>query len=282
MTNDNNITVKADTHHSSQSASNCSPAWAFQPFKDFGDQVVRQYELLQLSKMGIDGIRGLPRLVEVLAKNDHTRDDAAKQHRLENAQQQAELAQREVDEGFPLLHAYAALAMWSSLEASVRLFLARWLEHSKGALEVKAVQKLRVRIGEYESLKGEDRFFYILDLLEQDTAAPFRAGITRFEAILKPFGLSGAVDDEVQRDLFELNQIRNVLMHRGGRVDRRLVEACPWQGLMVGQQVIIDNHAIERYFHAVARYGDELLQRVEEYFAAELDRSSESSLGELL
>src|SRR5262249_16660591 len=144
---------------------------------------------------------------------------------MDRANKEAELAQREIDQEFPLLRAQAAIALWSALEACVRLFVARWLQNHKPAMEVDAIQKLRVKIEEYERLEGEDRFFYILDRLEQELSTPLRSGVIKFEAILEPFGLSGTVEQRVRRDIFELNQVRNALMHRGGFADRRLIDA---------------------------------------------------------
>lgn len=132
---------------------------------------------------------------------------------MKSANKEAELARRELNDEFPLLHAQTTIALWSALEAAIRLVLVRWLQNYKQAMEVEEIQKLRVRIGEYERLEGEDRFSYILDRLEQELAAPLKAGSTRFELLLNPFSLSRPVDKDVRRNLFELNQIRNVLVH---------------------------------------------------------------------
>ncbi|QJW94913.1 hypothetical protein [Frigoriglobus tundricola] len=91
----------------------------------------------------------------------------------------------------------------------MRLFLARWLENEPSAFDSDAVQKLKVRICDYEKLQGEERYFFILDRIEQETVAPLKVGVKRYEVLLEQFGLSGSVEAGVQRDLFELNQVRN-------------------------------------------------------------------------
>ena len=143
-----------------------APTWAMQPWEEFIQQVERLEQLLHLSIRGISMLQAVPKIVEVLAKvKEDFSEDA--QQRVADAQKEAELARREVSEGFPLLHAQATIALWSALEATVRLFTVRWLQNYKPAMDVEAIQKLRVRIGEYERLEGEDRFFYILERLEQ-------------------------------------------------------------------------------------------------------------------
>ena len=247
-----------------------APKWATQPFSDLTTDIDHLAQLLDMSIRGISMIQAMPKIVSAIAfaEDRSEREDTASE--LDNAEKQAAFAKREVERGFPVLQANTALAVWSHLEAGVRLFLARWLEHEKTALDLDAIQRMKVKIGEYERLQGEDRYFYILDRLEQELIAPLKCGINRFETILEPFGLSGKVDADVQRDLFELNQVRNCLMHRAGRADRRFVEACPWLDLEVGQQLKVTTEATKRYISSVLRYATELVCRVGERFGVDM------------
>jgi hypothetical protein len=263
--------IETTSHATISSAENRhAPEWSMRPFEEFLSQTERLGELLDLSMRGISLLRGVPRIVEVIAKVKSDLDDPKTKGNLDRARREADLAQKEVDQGFPLLRAQAAIALWAALEACVRLFVVRWLQNHKPAMEVDAIQKLRVKIGEYERLDGEDRFFYILDRLEQELSTPLRSGVIKFEAILEPFGLSGTVHQRLRRDIFELNQIRNALVHRAGIADRRLIDACPWLGLTVGDQVKIDVHTSRRYFGAVVTYATELICRVGEYFEVDM------------
>lgn len=246
-----------------------APKWATQPFHDFMEQTERIHRLTDLSIKGISMIRSVPKIVEVLAKVEK---GSAKEtdYSFKRAKKEAELAQREVDEGFPLLHAQATIALWSALEATIRLFIARWLQNYRQAMDVEVIQKLRVRIGDYERLEGEDRFFYILDRLDQELSAPLKNGITRFERLLEPFGLSGLVDEDVKRNLFELNHVRNSLVHRSGLADRRLIDSCPWLKLTVGDPVKVDHAMVRNYFISVMKYITELIARVGEHFGVDM------------
>jgi len=246
-----------------------APKWATQPLRDFTDQTERLYQLRHLSMNGISMLRGVPKLVQVLAKIEGESGEEA-HDRFESAKKEAELAYREVNDGFPLLHAQTMIALWAALEATIRLFLVRWLQNYKQAMEVEAIQKLRVRIGEYERLEGEDRFFYILDRFEQELAAPLKTGITRFELLLAPFGLSGPVDEDVRRNLFELNQVRNILVHRSGFADRRLVDSCPWLKLRVGDPVKVNHEMTVHYFQSGMKYATELIARIGEHFGVDM------------
>src|SRR5262249_51191654 len=87
---------------------------------------------------------------------------------------------------------------------------------------------------------------------------------------LEPFGLSGAVPDAVQRDVFELNQVRNCLLHRAGRADRRLIDACPWLGLTTGMPVVVTHQTYQRYVVSLIRYATQLVVRITEHSGVEM------------
>jgi hypothetical protein len=70
-----------------------------------------------------------------------------------------------------------------------------------------------------------------------------------------------------------LGQIRNVIMHRGGIADRRIVAACPWLGLAAGDEVIITRGRCELYGWAANSYVAELISRVNERFGLDIAKA---------
>lgn len=248
------------------------PSWAMRPFKAFVLQVERLEQIVNLTRSAIPVLLKTPdmlALIHEVEENPPTTEDLKK---LEFAKEQAQLAKREIEEDFPVLHAFAVVALWSALEALVRVCVIRMLEHHKPAMEHELVRKLKVRIGDYERLEGEDRFAYVVDRLEEELAAPLRNGVTRFETILAPFGLSGSVGDDLKRDIFELGQVRNVLVHRSGVADRRLSEACPWLAVRVGERLTVSHQALGKYFLSVEKYMAALLIRLGEQLGRDMTR----------
>ena len=244
------------------------PKWATEAFDSFLDHFDELRDVLHLSIHGISLIRGTPNTIRVLAEIKRNLDAEDTQQSLKRAQAEAELAQQELDTGFPLLHAQGAISLWGALEALIQTFLAKWLANVPEAMNLKAIQELKVPLGEWEALDKDERHDLIVDLLERGLNATFKHGISRFEAVLEIFGLSGGVDDDDRRTLFELQQIRNVLVHRRGIVDRRLVTACPWLDLQVGRRLTIDHKAYHRYANGVDGYTATLIKRVGDFFQA--------------
>jgi hypothetical protein len=147
--------------------------WATQSFHETHRHIHELNEILHLSLTGVERLRAMPRVVEVLEKirvrlGEDPEDDAAQSR--EAATRLAELAEREVDRGFPLLHAQATITLWSYTEDLVRTFLATWLRNKPEARHLDEIRKLKISLGEYEALDEDDRCQLILDLLGSESA----------------------------------------------------------------------------------------------------------------
>jgi hypothetical protein len=239
-----------------------TPDWALDSFERLLDHAEGAARLLELSMRGISVLRAMPQALQAIDEARPPSDIKGAEARLQAAQRRAEFAEAEVDAGFPLLHAHAAISLWGDLENALRTFLASWLMNEPNARNVEPLRRLKVCLGEYESMDPEERCYYIVDRLEQELESRNRRGVDRFESLLEPFGLAGPLDKNLKRELLELYHVRNVLVHRRGLADRKLVQACPWLHLSSGEQVIITHECYLKYHRAVAAYVVELTVRV--------------------
>jgi hypothetical protein len=214
-----------------------------------------------MSVTGIGMLRSVPEMVELLSEStfESNRPPAGA---LERAQKTASLAKQEAEEGFPVLHSFAVVDLWSLLEATIRTFVAEWIRETPDVFSEPFLLKLRVRLGEYETLESSEKPWYILNKVENEVGAGVRNGVRRFEALLEPFGFSGPVPDDLRKTLFELGQIRNAISHRG-IVDGQLARACPWLGLSVGDDIKVSHEAFTRYSDASLRYVMLVVSRVQ-------------------
>src|SRR5688572_28403932 len=114
-------------------------------------------------------------------------------------------------------NAQSAVSLWGSLELLIRDLWLDGFRTNQTCSKKRPLRSLRITLGVYEGVAPEDRANYLLDILEREVAAVLKPGVGRFEVLLESFGLSGAVPESVRRCLFELSQVRNVLVHRRGR-----------------------------------------------------------------
>ena len=141
--------------------------------------------------------------------------------------------------------------------------------------------RLKVKLGEYEALTVEERAFYVVGLFEREVGVPLKSGVGRFESLLELIGLGGPVPEQIKRTMFELSQVRNLLVHQRGIVDRRFLEHCPWFTLSLGDSVIINHQQFAIYEQAVFAYTSELVQRLRIYRGQKRDKSVEETIIEI-
>ena len=240
-----------------------SPNWLARTFSSFFRSVISIGELLHLAMAGISSLTCSPRVVETLIKFDEDVRKSLHERALPDAKKTAALAEREIAEGFPLLHAQALVTLWTALEEFIRTFLARSLENKPELLDQPPLADLRVSVGEFQRVSGYDRYLYLVELLDRSLNAPMKKGVNRFEALLEPFGLSGALNEQHKRDLYELQQVRNLLVHRQGIVDRRFREGCPWLNVKEGDLFRISHQGFTRYVDAAFHYAEVLWSRTD-------------------
>ncbi len=234
-------------------------------FHRFHDHVHEIDRVLRLCIDGLMSVASSVPLVEALAnldkfEKDDFDSDASARH-VDSARRRAEFAQHEIDRGFPILHAHALVAIWGGLEAFVEDLVTVWLSNDASALQSDAWASVKIPFAEFQSLEPEERVRALVREYARQTKADLKSGASRFEVLLGPIGLSGAIDEDVRKTLFEMSQVRNVLVHRAGLVDRRLAEGCPWLGLTVGEPLLVSRAKYDEYLQAVSRYLVELVKR---------------------
>lgn len=123
-----------------------------------------------------------------------------------------------------------------------------------------------MKVGEYETLDTEQKSSHLASSIDQSMSGPLKGGATRFESLIETIGLKGAVSEEVRRGLWELQQTRNVIVHKRGKADRKFCEACPWLGLTPGTEICVTSQTFENYFVTAHKYVVELIYRTGEFF----------------
>jgi hypothetical protein len=113
---------------------------------------------------------------------------------------------------------------------------------------------VKITLADYLRATDDKKFEYLLDDLKSTSKANLQAGAGRFEALLEPFNMGGAVNDRVRALLHELFHVRNLIVHKGGRADTRFIAACPSFSLSTGQRVTLTAWHARRYIFAVQWY----------------------------
>lgn len=188
---------------------------------------------------------------------------------------QPHLIQEEVANDYPVINTQLTVYLWSALESATLSFLTSWVSTIPSALDNDQIRKIKISLAEYEMMVPEARWQYLIKQLEDNLNAPFKQGVNRFENLLKVFGLDGAVDKDIKDTLFELQQVRNVIVHQRGIADHRFVEKCSHLGYEHGQEVRVTSEQVNRYVGAVVNYVHIVLTRVHELLQADIKQGQQ-------
>jgi hypothetical protein len=250
------------------------PAWVGTYFTQAYESHKRLTQVVSVSRRGITSLTALPRLTKALARVKGEKPDADFTRSIED---DAALAKSEIENNFPVLHSLATVGLWSWLEHLVKGLVTEWIVHNRSALRSSALQKVRVRISDYALLTKREQAAYLVEILEQETAASLKRGVNRFEALLEPLGLTGNVSEATAKALFELQQVRNAIAHQNGRCDRRLRASCPWLKLKIGEPISIGAEQLNLYSTATVEYALAILYRLGDHHGTNLRQNSDDT-----
>jgi hypothetical protein len=231
-------------------------AYEYEPFETIF--LARREEIMRLVNVASYALRameGAARLNEVLKKSSE---------QVNQVREIEKIALEEVDADFPLIHSAATVLLWGALEAAVRDFLVRWLVKYPDARKAPDLARIRVQVGDYEVLEGESRMRYLLNLLEREIGATLKPGAGRFDSLLKPFNIDPRLDDKLRRDLNEMAAVRNVIVHRAGIVDQRLLQLCPWLSYKLNDPIRVHRSDVIRYLESASNYAAALIESAQQ------------------
>jgi hypothetical protein len=240
-------------------------AWASAPFEQFLDYVCDENRILRTCKSGLIQTRDMVGFIKALSKykvqeENITEIEATKMVNV--AVRQSEFAQQEIEKNFPLLHAHALISHWSALEALIQNIMISWFINVPDVLKSDTFRKIKISLADFECLDKNERMQLLFYDLEQHIKAKSKYGVDRFEVLLDTIDLSGSIDQDVKQSIYELSQVRNIIVHRASIADRKLVENCPWLNLAIGEIVIINSEKYHNYSEAMSKYVWCLLERV--------------------
>jgi len=269
-----------------------------QPFEVCGQRLDELSKTYELSVSGIGLIKTRPDALRKLKKNvdeDFSKSRVADWSKLDNASLDSHLdkmaktmevdlnlreAEREatqakdlLSKGLLLIHYQTLVLLWSILESFVHILISNILLYDQKIKENDKIRKIKIPLGDFEDLDPQERSYFIIRELEHQFAASQRKGIGRFESLLNIFGLGGGLKETYRRDLLELQQIRHVIIHRRGIVDRKLSTACPWLKLKISSEININRIGLKKYFKAVTEYTLEISKRmIKKYSKSKIKR----------
>jgi hypothetical protein len=251
------------------------PAYAMAPLKAFLKYLASTMQLLNVSMQGISVLIGMPAFVELLAvplRATLTHDWKEEEYEasLTKAREAAAFAEAESKAGFPFFHEFVLVGLWGAMEAMVEDLVVALISNEPVLLGNEHFSKIKIPLADYEQLDGEHRMRFLVTELQRTLRTTQRQGINAFEPLLDCVGLSGEVNEPAKKSFWEMNHLRNVIVHRRSLADRTFIDACPWFALKIGERISITAENMDRYPTMLAGYGLDMVYRMAKRFDVEM------------
>ena len=193
------------------------------------------------------------------------RDDEQKRLRLD-------ALQRMLDQmGYPIFR-FGITFVWAEFEAFTDDFLKSWLTHVSPPTGLDIFDKVTVNqsVRSFERMTTDERTGLYVKMLKAKVARG--SEIKTFFSALDNLGLPDVEGrKELERSLTELQQIRNVLVHRGGVVDTSMLSKCPWleinPNVKLGERFPLNTESTSAYTLLVVKAANHVLKRIDMYQA---------------
>ena len=209
------------------------------------DAVFDLQVLVELVFQGLEDARHATRVTETFRKvatavgaKDGLGDPAVYEETLKRAGKFEAFAENQQTLGFPYVYSLAATRLWSILEAAVTDAVLYAMREPDRLPDDSPLLKIKGPLFQFAQADEFERSETLLELLKSLVRSRLHRGVGRLEVLLEAVGLSGGIEDIVRRTLLELCEIRNIVVHRNGRADKRLIRACPWLALEEDEAVL--------------------------------------------
>jgi hypothetical protein len=243
--------------------------WFAEPFYRSMEYIQEIERVNKLCVAGISSLRGMDKLSEALLEAELGRQNrkATKSERneLQERRKISAMAKSECHEGFPILHSHALISIWGALEVLIDDLVLSILLNVPNVLNEAIFAKVKIPLAKFETLERNERMTLLVDELKRELKTAFKPAVVGFEVVLGQFGLSGQLDDNLKRTLMEMQQIRNVLVHRSGIFDEKASRTCPWMDWKIGKKVKLSGSQINIYVESVIQYMTIIAKRPREH-----------------
>jgi hypothetical protein len=238
---------------------------------DFWDAMEEAERVRTLNQLGLEE---LTHALEREEERQGVRRDAEESspvatRSLQAAWERAEWARAELANESPHSNAQALISMNSALDAMVEELVKFWREFRVNHMVEEMIAKATAAVPEaaaevnadaLDALKATVR--QLVDERTPKAVRPKGSGIARYEKPLKRIGWQAPEDRPIPVDLnsalAELGALRDVLVHRAGRVDDKAFAEAPTLNYKAGQFVRITRGDYRAYSAAVRCYALEI------------------------
>lgn len=228
------------------------------------DQYGEVHRTMLMAMGGISMHKARPQAIKALSKakkrleeNDETQEEFDKN--LNSAIEDADYAEKQIKQGFPILVSMSIVVLWSYLETTVNDVAINWLVETRFKTLNDDTKKLSVPFSDMQNSSLKQRAALLIDSLVRKKGRMHP--VAKFEYILDAIGLGGILSDKLKNNLHEFSQVRNLCVHKVGKVDAKFKRECPSMKCRIGSVLRISPDDVLRFLDSGADYSATIAER---------------------
>lgn len=232
---------------------------------DFGAAIE---EVERTRMMAIIGLQEIRRFYQREQEEfDRQGGDRQREHDLQAYWERAELARAETENGHPSINAQALIGLYSALDALVEQF-APALRDLPFLVRLKDAETQVPEAAEHLTPKLREQMIRTLQKLLKvpELRQLEKKGVARYERRLRQVGAGAqrTIPPDLDKALRELGVIRDLLIHRAGRIDPEALQKAPSLSKRYedGELIRLSDEGYRTYSAAIRWYGAEVIHRV--------------------
>lgn len=169
-------------------------------------------------------------------------------------------AKEHIGNGFSTVHCHSLVGLWCAVETAIEDSIILILERSPQAEELLRNAGYRVKTSPLASLNEEQlrRVYSSLERQARDRGNIAEAWIDLLSALDVKFSLSAQNISAIA----EANEVRNCILHRGGKIDDRAASKSPGLRPIVGQRIDVDEKRYFGYYDALGAFATAMIKGV--------------------
>lgn len=166
----------------------------------------------------------------------------------------------QISDNFNQNYSLGAVLLWGAVEVLICDVLKQIIKDYPNLLEKQSIRKIKISLSDFMELSDDERRHYIVRELMTEHCVGY--GSKRYESLLNIFDIKIKIGVRNQKSLYELQNVRNVIVHHRGIGDSTLIKRCGTKKYKIGKRVKIRNHDFNRYLKAVVAYATSLIEGI--------------------
>lgn len=207
-----------------------------------------------------DSLNNAKKLINKIENKEEEKDGESERIQLELKDTIA----KEIAENFYTLKTSEIILIYSRLESAISetVYL---VFKSLDITKISEIESVKINAIAYLKMTKSERDIFLADQYMIQMAQSNKYGFNRFESILKPIFGPSKLEKRHRDSLFKFAQVRNLLVHKNGVIDKQFKELYTNKKYKLNQQINIEFVMLEEFYSASLSYADDILDRVKSF-----------------